>query len=56
MAHASTIMSSTATRPAYSSDTFRQASRNRPVSALRILALWQIVTFWRPFRTAYSNA
>lgn len=56
IAHASTILSSLATRPAYSAATFRPISRKRPCEYLRMLALCTTVTRLRPCFTAYSNA
>ena len=56
MAVLSTIMSFDSTRPAYSAATARPTSRKSPLTILRMLALWTIVTFLRPCLRAYSKA
>ena len=52
----STILSSHAITPWYSFAIIRPVSRNNPDVALRMFALWTIVTFLRPCCFAYSKA
>lgn len=56
MAALSMMRSLNSTRPAYSAPMARPTSRKSPLTILRMLALWTMVTFLRPCCTAYSKA
>ena len=55
-AQLSMMRSLAATLPSYCFATPRPTSRKRPLTILRMLALWTMVTCFLPCATAYSNA